>query len=290
MLQLFKQMLATGLLCSLLVLAGGPARAEDIRVTVNGSQLIFDQQPIMENDRVLVPVRAIFEALGATVDWNPANELVTAYKGNQTVTLQIGNRLMTQNGTPILLDVGPKLVGSRTLVPVRAVSESFGATVDWVESALTVVVTTGDAGNNSGTSSGGDSESQPSQDYARRVLELVNAERAKQGLSPLQWHDGLANIAYAHSKDMHDRQFFSHNNPDGQTPFDRIKAYGLSYRRAAENIAAGQKTPEEVMQGWMNSSGHRANILDPNLTSLGVGYYKGSVGYQTYWTQVFMTQ
>lgn len=286
MLQLFKRLLAMGLLCGLLVLAGGPARAEDIRVTVNGSYLTFDQQPIMENDRVLVPVRAIFEALGATVDWNPSNELVTAQKGNQTVTLQIGNRLMTQNGTPILLDVGPKLAGSRTLVPVRAVSESFGAIVDWEESTLTVVITTGESGNNSG----GSSESQPSSDYAYRVLELVNAERAKQGLSALQWHDGLANVAYAHSKDMHDRQFFSHNNPDGKTPFDRIMAYGLSYRRAAENIAAGQKTPEEVMQGWMNSSGHRANILDPNLTSLGVGYYKGSVGYQTYWTQVFMAQ
>lgn len=289
MLHFTKQLLALLLLC-LLLPVGGPATAEgNIRVTVNGTQLVFDQQPIMENDRVLVPVRAIFEALGATVEWNPENELVTAQKDGQTVKLQIGNRLMTQNGAPVLLDVGPKLVGSRTLVPVRAVSESFGAQVDWIASSLTVVVTTASAGNgsNSGDSS---SESQPSQDYAYRVLELVNEERAKQGIAPLQWHDGLANVAYAHSKDMHDRNFMAHNNPDSLTPFDRIKNAGISYTRAAENVAAGQQTPEQVMQSWMNSSGHRANILNPNLTKLGVGYYKGTNGYRSYWTQVFIAQ
>lgn len=125
-------------------------------------------------------------------------------------------------------------------------------------------------------------------EYELKVLELVNAERAKYGLLPLSWDSKLAEVARAHSQDMAKRGFFSHNNPDGKTPFDRIKAAGINYRSAGENIAAGQKTPEEVVKAWMNSSGHRANILNANYTKLGVGYLSGSGTYKTYWTQNFI--
>ena len=123
-------------------------------------------------------------------------------------------------------------------------------------------------------------------EFELKVLELVNAERAKQGLSALTWDSSLAAVAEAHSLDMAQNNFFSHTNLKGQSPFDRIKAFGISYSYAAENIAAGQKTPESVMNSWMNSEGHRKNILNGNLTRLGVGYVKGG-SYGHYWTQVF---
>lgn len=123
--------------------------------------------------------------------------------------------------------------------------------------------------------------------FEKRVLELVNIERAKHGLSALQWSSELASVARAHSKDMHERGFFSHTNPDGKSPFDRIKAAGIKYSYAAENIAAGQSTPEAVVEGWMNSKGHRENILNGNLKYLGVGFYEASGGYKYYWTQNF---
>jgi uncharacterized protein YkwD len=84
------------------------------------------------------------------------------------------------------------------------------------------------------------------------------------------------------------RNFFDHNNPDGKSPFDRMTAAGYRYRMAAENIAAGYATPQAVVDGWMNSPGHRANILNCGLTQIGVGYATGG-SYRTYWTEDFAT-
>ena len=122
--------------------------------------------------------------------------------------------------------------------------------------------------------------------FEKQVLDLVNEQRAQNGLSALVWDDALASVARAHSEDMRDRKFFSHTNPDGLSPFDRIKNFGISYRSAGENIAAGQTTPAEVVQAWMNSSGHKANILNESYTRLGVGYAAGGPQ-RHYWTQNF---
>lgn len=119
-----------------------------------------------------------------------------------------------------------------------------------------------------------------------QVLNLVNKERTQRGLSPLNYSYELEKVAKAHSLDMASRNYFSHNSPEGKTPFDRIKNAGISYNSAGENIAAGQKSPEEVVNGWMNSPGHRANILNSNYTKMGIGViYGGSYG--IYWTQLF---
>ena len=123
----------------------------------------------------------------------------------------------------------------------------------------------------------------------KEVYELVNKVRAQYGLSQLKWADDLAAVARAHSRDMINRKFFSHDNPDGLSPFDRMKAAGISYRTAAENIAYGQKTPEAVMNAWMNSSGHRANILNANVKEIGVGAAADSSG-TIYWTQEFVAR
>ena len=116
-----------------------------------------------------------------------------------------------------------------------------------------------------------------------QVLALVNAQRAAAGCGALAGDAALASVARAHSADMRDRGFFDHVNPDGLDPFDRAERAGLSAR--AENIASGQQDAATVMDAWMNSAGHRANILNCRLTRLGVGMADGPGG--PWWTQLF---
>lgn len=118
----------------------------------------------------------------------------------------------------------------------------------------------------------------------QQVLDLVNQERSKAGLKPLQMDWELQRVARTKSQDMSSKNYFSHQSPTYGSPFDMMKQFGISYRTAGENIAMGQRTPQEVMNSWMNSSGHRANILKTDFTHLGVGYEAN--GY--YWTQQFI--
>lgn len=120
--------------------------------------------------------------------------------------------------------------------------------------------------------------------FASEVVTLVNKERANAGLKPLTVHAKLTTVALDKAKDMSNNNYFSHTSPTHGSPFDMMKAYGISYGYAGENIAKGQRTPQEVMNSWMNSQGHRENILSPNFTMIGVGYYNG------YWVQEFISQ
>lgn len=122
-----------------------------------------------------------------------------------------------------------------------------------------------------------------------QVLNLVNQERQKVGLKPLAMDWELARVARMKSQDMANKNYFSHTSPTYGSPFDMMKQFGISFRTAGENIASGQRTPEEVMQSWMNSQGHRANILKPDYTHLGVGYYRGG-SYGHMWTQMFIAK
>ncbi|MFI7586114.1 CAP domain-containing protein [Spongisporangium articulatum] len=124
--------------------------------------------------------------------------------------------------------------------------------------------------------------------FAQQVVSLTNAERAKAGCGALTADSTLTSVAQAHSADMASHNYFSHNSQDGTTPFQRMSAAGYGYRTAGENIAAGQPTPSAVVSAWMNSAGHRANILNCSFTEIGVGYATGG-SYRTYWTQDFGT-
>lgn len=112
-----------------------------VTVTLNGNAIAFDQPPIIQDGRTLVPMRAIFEALGAEVSWDGGTQTVTAYRGESTMTLTIGSSILSIDGREIVLDVPAQLVNDRTLVPVRAVSESFGCGVDWNGDTQTVIIT-----------------------------------------------------------------------------------------------------------------------------------------------------
>jgi hypothetical protein len=107
------------------------ASAESVQVTINGSPLQLDVPPVIINGRVMVPLRAIFEALGATVQWNPADQSIVATKGNTTIKLQVGSTSALNNGAQVTLDATPQIVDGRTLVPVRFVGEALGAQVTW---------------------------------------------------------------------------------------------------------------------------------------------------------------
>ncbi|WP_329332039.1 CAP domain-containing protein [Streptomyces sp. NBC_00663] len=121
---------------------------------------------------------------------------------------------------------------------------------------------------------------------ASEVVDLTNRERTRQGLPPLSVDPRLTTAAQAHSTDMIARAFYDHTAPDGSRPWDRAAAAGATQRSIGENIACGQRSPAEVVEGWMNSPGHRANILTPGFTHIGVGFAGGgSAG--TYWTQLF---
>ena len=124
--------------------------------------------------------------------------------------------------------------------------------------------------------------------YEQQVLALTNAERAAVACPALTWNGTLASVARAHSQDMATNNYFDHNSQNGTTPEQRIAAAGYTYTAMAENIAAGQATPADVMASWMGSAGHKANILNCSLTELGVGFATGG-SYGSYWTQDFGT-
>ena len=125
--------------------------------------------------------------------------------------------------------------------------------------------------------------------FDQKVLQLVNAERRKAGLNPLSMSENLDTAADKYSKEMLDANHFSHTGPDGSSMRQRIEDEGYTnWRRLGENIAAGQRTPEQVVQGWMNSPGHRANILNSSVTHMGLGFAEGDGDrYGNRWTQVF---
>lgn len=121
-----------------------------------------------------------------------------------------------------------------------------------------------------------------SSQFAQQVLDIVNKERANAGLQPLSMNASLSNVAMIKAKDMYNNNYFDHQSPTYGSPFDLMKANGITYNAAGENIAKGQTSPTEVMNQWMNSPGHRANILNTSFTQIGIAYYNSE------WVQEFI--
>lgn len=120
--------------------------------------------------------------------------------------------------------------------------------------------------------------------YEKEVVRLVNEIRAQNGLRELTYNWELSRVARYKSQDMKDNHYFSHTSPVYGSPFQMMKSFGITYRSAGENIARGQTSPQAVVNAWMSSSGHRANILNASFTQIGVGY----VADGRYWTQMFI--
>ncbi len=120
--------------------------------------------------------------------------------------------------------------------------------------------------------------------FEQEVVDLTNQERAKQGLPALKIDTELSKVARAKSKDMAANGYFAHNSPTYGSPFDMMKQFGVNYSTAGENIAKGQRSPQEVVNAWMNSQGHRENIMNAKFTHIGVGYVEQG----NHWTQQFI--
>ncbi len=152
-----------------------------------------------------------------------------------------------------------------------------------------------DTGNNGNNNQGGNgsTEEKPQapdsnntntqKSFEDQVLVLVNKERANYGLNPLTMDESLRNVARIKSTDMRTNNYFDHISPTYGSPFEMLKTFGIKYSAAAENIAQGYQTPEAVVKGWMNSPGHRANILNGTYKKIGIGYEANG----NYWTQLF---
>ncbi|RAP75605.1 hypothetical protein DL346_18445 [Paenibacillus montanisoli] len=147
--------------------------------------------------------------------------------------------------------------------------------------------TTGGNTGNTGAGAGAGAGTAETGSIQQQILQAVNAERSKAGLQPLTLNASLSKVAQTKSQDMRDKNYFDHNSPTYGSPFDMMKQFGINYSYAGENIAAGQKGVQAVMTAWMNSEGHRKNILSPNFTQLGVGYAAGG-NMSPYWTQQFI--
>ncbi|MEC5423907.1 CAP domain-containing protein [Virgibacillus sp. C22-A2] len=125
-----------------------------------------------------------------------------------------------------------------------------------------------------------------SRDFESAVIDFTNEERRREGLSELKEDPSLSEVAKEKSKDMQSNGYFSHTSPNYGSPFDMMRDFGVSYQSAGENIAQGQRSPDVVVQEWMNSEGHRENILNGGFTHIGVGYVEDG----NYWTQMFITK
>jgi uncharacterized YkwD family protein/spore coat assembly protein SafA len=136
--------------------------------------------------------------------------------------------------------------------------------------------------SNSGTGSTVPQAPVSSSTFAGQVFTIVNQERANAGLNPLTNDGSLSAMAMDKARDMYTNHYFDHTSPTYGSPFNMMTSYGIQYSYAGENIAMGQRTPQEVMTAWMNSPGHRQNILSPNYTKIGVAYYNGE------WVQEFI--
>ncbi len=132
--------------------------------------------------------------------------------------------------------------------------------------------------------SGDQEQQQVTGDIHEQVVQLTNEAREEQGLEPLELSEEVSEVAQEKSEDMAENDYFSHTSPTYGSPFDMLQEFNVDYNTAAENIAAGQQTPEEVVDGWLNSSGHRKNIMNENMTEIGVGYEENG----HHWTQMFI--
>jgi uncharacterized protein YkwD len=272
------------LVCVLVVIAPIVVSADGISVTVEGVRVSFpDAEPVNVSGRTLVPVRAVFEALGFEVDWDAATDTAIITRGSDIIRLTLGRSTFYVNGNYELLDVPAQRIDGRTMIPLRLPLEAVGYNVGWDAVTSTVLVNAAPAI----VQAPAPAAFSP-YEFERRVLELTNEERGRYNLPPLAHHETLTYLARAHSIDMAVHENMSHTGSDGRNMRSRIEDAGISWSRIAENVAAGQRTPEAVVEAWMNSPGHRANILDPTLTHLGVGLHRlEGVRFVYYWTQKF---
>lgn len=280
------------LTCSLLgtsVFATG-----SIPIYIEGKAINATKTPayISETQRTMIPVRSVGEVLGLGIDWQTPYVILSG-KSLRTgkmikVTLNTKTRAAVINGKWLKEII--ELKDGRSYITLRVLAEAFGYEVDWRNRSVYIELPEAPVQpsqpNNSKPETSIPEQPTTPATFNEQVLALVNKERQAVGLKSLSLDDALCKAALLKSQDMHDKGYFSHTSPTYGSPFEMLTQLGIDYRAAAENIAQGYTTPEAVVKGWMNSEGHRANILNAQYTHMGVGY----VASGNYWTQLFIKQ
>ncbi|SFB59132.1 Copper amine oxidase N-terminal domain-containing protein [Cohnella sp. OV330] len=275
---------------------------------VDGKPVVFaEAAPVIKVGRMLVPARALLEAMGARMTWDPDARVVTATmqeaKGGGTVLkLKIGSPYVQRTMTDasgktsdyvVKLDVAAQLLSDSTMIPLRASAELTGHALEWRQASRTAVISQPDAG------------AEPEMTFkqyalAGELFQLSNEEievffrtnelRARHGKTkPFALSVPLSLVARLKSADMGEQGYFDHESPTYGDPFEMMRGKGIAYRAAAENIAAGHETPEAVVAGWEQSPGHLANMLG-DYAQIGIGYaYYTDSDYRSYWTQQFIS-
>jgi len=294
-------------------------KTHNIKVTVDGQEVIFDQVPVIIDNRVFVPIRAVAEAMGHTVIYyGPSEKLTDAevvlnlyslekdcyiYFKTQQISIWDKSIGYTEEYTKPL-EQTPVIVNNRTLIGVRNLAETLYCNVDWDEAARTVIITKLPIIpiNNkshelpSEIQNSFDAESYTpisntqesfvtSEQYRQEVIELINEERTKSGLNPVKEEVSFMQISQLKSDEMAELNYFSHVSPQYGAHTNYAKNLGANCTIASENIAAGYSTPKEVVAGWMKSEVHKRHILDEEWTLVGIGYsYNAASQYGSYWS------
>ena len=286
-----------------------PVHAEAVSVTIDGEPLMIpadEPGPYINNqNRTMIPITFVSRELGAQVNWNENDRRVTIGGDNNRVQLDIGTREALVNGTKVYFDTEAVITESRTFVPLRFVSEALGLFVKWDAEERTAAIHTEDSGEVEAviqsTTEGSDEKesdllSEPSSasevvdelhKMAREVVRLTNIERTNRGLDPLDIDVELMKVAESKSRDMRLNRTMAHDSPKYGGLRGLLDYYAVDCQMAAENIARGHRTAEKVVEGWMNSPGHRDNILMEEASAIGVGVVECETG--PYWTQLLIS-
>ncbi len=257
------------ILSAVLLCSSNVSAEETEHLFLNGNQIncIISGDNV---DNLQLSTRNFFESAGFTVQWFSNENRVTAFNSDINITMYPNSQYVYINGIEYTTDKGMEILNGTSVIPLSLAVSALNGEIK--VSGNDIYFSTNLAVDSTG--------------WQYDVLDLVNEEREKYGLTPLIWNSDLASAAYLHCKDMADRGYFAHNTPEGLTPFDRLHELGIQYTVAAENIAAGQPDPKSVVDAWMNSPGHRANILNEKVKEIGIAYVRGGT-YGIYWAQEF---
>lgn len=321
LLKLNKKIGLSLLAASFVIGSSSGVLAAPISICVQNQQVNLGSNiPYISNtNQTMIPIRAVGNVLGLNTDWQNGIVILSGknVKTNQMTYAKanVTNKTLVVNGKTMTNAV--QLKNGTTYIVLRALSEAFGYNVGWNSGKISIscpqtaapsknntASQNNKTSNSSNTTTNSNTNTQkpaqsgttanqttPTQSvsnsitaYENEVLNLVNIERQKAGLSALKMDEALRSVAKKKSEDMRINKYFSHTSPTYGSPFDMMKKFGINYTMAGENIAMGQRTPQEVVTAWMNSSGHRANILKAEYTHIGVGYDANG----NYWTQMFI--